>query len=214
MIYRSSDSKLMGTYEYDLWGKLISVKEANSGIDTNGILTKNPFRYRGYYYDNETGFYYLNARYYDPAVRRFISVDDISYLGADETVTGFNLFAYCGNNPINKNDPDGHFAVAATATASGSVLVGTWGIGASNIWNPVGWVAIGVAVVVTVAVVGYAVYDSVKAEKQESDPYARPGQKKQGRERKNKARQKDNWEPRSNPKPPKKHTPGRDHRKY
>ena len=90
-VYRSSDSRLIGTYEYDLWGRPISVKEASSGIDTNGILKKNPFRYRGYYYDNETGFYYLNARYYDPAVRRFISADDVSYLGADETVTGFNL---------------------------------------------------------------------------------------------------------------------------
>jgi len=64
---RSSDSVLIGTYEYDLWGRPVSVKEATAGIDINGILTKNPFRYRGYYYDEETGFYYLNARYHDSA---------------------------------------------------------------------------------------------------------------------------------------------------
>ena len=66
-IYNSSNSALVGSYEYDLWGKLISVTPASSSSDPKGILTKNPFRYRGYYYDNETGYYYLNARYHDSA---------------------------------------------------------------------------------------------------------------------------------------------------
>ena len=96
-IYRNSDSKLIGTYEYDLWGRPVSVKEAEKGIDRDGILTKNPLRYRGYYYDNETGFYYLNARYYDPEVRRFISADSL-LTGAGGSVQGHNLFAHCLNN--------------------------------------------------------------------------------------------------------------------
>ena len=78
-IYRSEDSSLVGTYDYDAWGQIISVKEAEEGSDEDGILTKNPFRYRGYYYDQETGYYYLNFRYYDPSVRRFISPDDGLY---------------------------------------------------------------------------------------------------------------------------------------
>ena len=96
---------------YDLWGKLISVTPASSSSDPKGILTKNPFRYRGYYYDNETGYYYLNARYYDPQVRRFISADDMAYLGADGTITGYNLFVYCVNNPINRTDSEGNVSI-------------------------------------------------------------------------------------------------------
>ncbi|MDE6016241.1 MAG: DNRLRE domain-containing protein [Acetatifactor sp.] len=107
-IYRNSDSKLIGTYEYDLWGRLVSETEVTKGIDTDGILAKNPFRYRGYYYDTETGFYNLSARYYDPEIRRFISPDDmIASVGT--SVQGHNLFAYCFNNPVNMADPSGHW---------------------------------------------------------------------------------------------------------
>ena len=67
----------------------------------------NPFRYRGYYYDTDTGFYYLNSRYYDPQVKRFINADDISYLGANGDMQGFNLYAYCSNNPVMYVDPSG-----------------------------------------------------------------------------------------------------------
>ena len=99
-VYRNSDSKPIDTYEYDLWGRPVSVTEAAKGIDTDGILTRNPFRYRGYYYDVETGFYYLNARYYDSEIRRFISADDMQYLGAGDKISGYNLFAYCNNNLV------------------------------------------------------------------------------------------------------------------
>ena len=60
----------------------------------------NPLRYRGYVYDQETKLYYLQSRYYNPAICRFISADSISYLGADGTPVSYNLFAYCRNNPI------------------------------------------------------------------------------------------------------------------
>ncbi len=130
-IYRNSDSALIGTYEYDLWGRPVSVTEATKGIDTNGILAKNPFRYRGYYYDTETGFYNLSARYYDPEVRRFISADDmIASVGT--SVQGHNLFAYCFNNPVNMADPSGHWpreitagiATVAAIVAGAGLLVG------------------------------------------------------------------------------------------
>jgi len=111
-VYRSSDSKLIGTYEYDLWGKPISIKEATQGIDTDGILTKNPLRYRSYRYDAETGFYHLKSRYYDPNIRRFISADTVAVLTVETTSPGFkNLFAYCENNPIIMEDSTGQAGV-------------------------------------------------------------------------------------------------------
>lgn len=73
----------------------------------NNIGHVNPFRYRGYYFDVETDLYYLNSRYYDPELGRFINADDISYLDP-ESLNGLNLFAYCGNNPISYVDPDGN----------------------------------------------------------------------------------------------------------
>ena len=67
----------------------------------------NPFRYRGYYYDEDTNLYYLNSRYYSPEWRRFISPDDTAYLDP-ESVNGLNLYCYCGNDPVNYADPSGH----------------------------------------------------------------------------------------------------------
>ena len=93
---------LVAKYTYDSWGKLISIKDSNDvdkTTDENFIGYVNPVRYRGYYYDSETGLYYLNARYYDPEVGRFIN--------ADETLAGgFNLFEYCLNNPVNLIDEE------------------------------------------------------------------------------------------------------------
>ncbi len=109
-VYRSSDSKLIGTYEYDLWGRTVSVTEATAGIDTDGILSKNPLRYRGYYFDSETGFYYLQSRYYDAGVRRFISADSL-IASVGSSVQGHNLFAYCFNNPINMMDETGYWPI-------------------------------------------------------------------------------------------------------
>ena len=66
----------------------------------------NPLRYRGYYYDNETGYYYLQSRYYDPELGRFISADDFSYIDASEKFS-INAYAYCANNPLIYTDPTG-----------------------------------------------------------------------------------------------------------
>ena len=72
------------------------------------VALKNPFRYRSYYYDTETGLYYLNSRYYDPEIGRFINIDDISVINDyKDTLNGLNLFAYCINNPIMFTDESG-----------------------------------------------------------------------------------------------------------
>ena len=90
------------TYTYDTWGKLVDM-DYDTGYDTLGA--DNPFRYRGYYYDDETGLYYLNQRYYNPEWGRFINADD--YTGQRSALLAHNLFAYCRNNPVVKLDSSG-----------------------------------------------------------------------------------------------------------
>ena len=90
-------------YKYDAWGN----HEAEVAEEEYAVLAeKNPFRYRSYYYDEENGLYYLQTRYYDPEVGRFISQDDVSYLAPD-SINGLNLYAYCSNNPVMATDPTG-----------------------------------------------------------------------------------------------------------
>ncbi len=69
------------------------------------MASTNPLRYRGYYYDTETGFYYLQSRYYDPLMHRFINPD--SYAGTGQGILGYNMFTYCGNNPVRRVDCTG-----------------------------------------------------------------------------------------------------------
>jgi RHS repeat-associated protein len=101
-IYDSSGNSVY-QYGYDSWGKIVS----QTGPKTE-IGTLNPFRYRGYYYDTETGLYYLNSRYYDPEVGRFINAD--SLIDSGHTLLGHNMFAYCNNNPVNSIDSTGYWA--------------------------------------------------------------------------------------------------------
>ena len=91
----------MVEYTYDSWGKLLST--TGSLAETFG--TEQPFRYRGYVYDEETGFYYLQSRYYNPELGRFISAD--VYLSTGQGVLGHNAYAYCLNNPISCQDGAG-----------------------------------------------------------------------------------------------------------
>ena len=89
-------------YKYDSWGKPIGV----TGTLANTLGVNQPFRYRGYVYDTETGWYYLQSRYYDPSIGRFVSAD--VYLSTGQGVLGHNAFAYCANNPIIKKDSTGY----------------------------------------------------------------------------------------------------------
>ena len=91
-------------YSYDAWGNCTIVS------DYNGYGARNPFRYRGYYFDTDLNMYYLMTRYYDPQTGRFINADTIEYLDP-KTINGLNLYAYCGDNPIMYVDPTGHFLI-------------------------------------------------------------------------------------------------------
>ena len=98
----AATGKIIAKYLYDAWGKCVSVENA----DGYTIGTANPFRYCGYYYDNDTGLYYLQSRYYDPAIGRFINADAFASTDTKDLL-GTNMFAYCENNPVNMVDPNG-----------------------------------------------------------------------------------------------------------
>ena len=133
----NTQGSIVATYTYDAWGNIIS------STDTSGVSigTKNPFRYRGYYYDTETGLYYLNSRYYDPQVGRFLNADGLVSTG--QGLLGSNMFAYCENNPIIGYDPTGAInwkgfwtgvaitaigiGIIASAIATGGTSLVAWG---------------------------------------------------------------------------------------
>ncbi|MDL2328054.1 RHS repeat-associated core domain-containing protein, partial [Ruminococcaceae bacterium OttesenSCG-928-A11] len=122
-LYNSSNSTLVGTYSYDAWGRILATTKASASSDPNDILTKNPFRYRGYYYDTETSWYYLQSRYYDPAVRRFISSDDASVMAVEQGhINQYNLYSYCLNNPVNMTDGGGYLPSWTKFLIGGIVL--------------------------------------------------------------------------------------------
>ena len=101
-IFNASGTQI-AKYSYDAWGN-----QKVTTYSSNNFSGYNPIRYRGYYFDAESGFYFLNARYYNPTWRRFISPDDTAYLDPD-TPSGLNLYAYCDNNPVMGYDPNGTF---------------------------------------------------------------------------------------------------------
>ena len=96
----------MAAYYYDEWGKLLGIETAADSEEQMEIAHANPIRYRGYYYDNETGYYYLQSRYYDPSICRFINADSFSYIN-NYSEFSKNAYAYCKNNPIMYVDADG-----------------------------------------------------------------------------------------------------------
>ena len=94
------------TYTYDEWG---SVKRVICGRDEEKLANSNPIRYRGYYYDTETGYYYLQSRYYDPSICRFINSDNPEIAKISKgIIAGANSFAYCNNDPVNYVDVFGY----------------------------------------------------------------------------------------------------------
>ncbi len=103
-----------------LRGGLPPQRNAIPSTSTSHVGNVNPFRYRGYYYDSETGLYYLNSRYYDPEVGRFISVD--GYVSTGQGLLSNNMFAYCNNNPVMYKDSSGQFLISALVV--GGLIVG------------------------------------------------------------------------------------------
>ena len=125
MAIANSAGTIYARYEYDAYGRVVSVTDGNGNdvsSQPNHIANVNPIRYRGYYYDTESGLYYLKSRYYDPVTCRFINAD--GYISTGQGLLSTNMFAYCENNPVNKFDPTGNFAL--TATLGGIAL---WKIG-------------------------------------------------------------------------------------
>ena len=98
---------LLARYIYDTWGSTLSVIDSNGKAITDPlhIANINPIRYRGYYYDAETGLYYLQSRYYDTVTKRYINPDGYVFTGQD--MQSGNMFAYCGNQPVNRFDNTG-----------------------------------------------------------------------------------------------------------
>ena len=106
-----STGTLFATYDYDAWGKLLSIRDASGNLitDSDSFAIINPIRYRGYYYDTESGLYYLQSRHYDPETGRFISSDEpllIPYLPIIGSIS--NLFVYCNNCPVILSDRSGY----------------------------------------------------------------------------------------------------------
>ena len=103
----NASGEVVVEYSYDPWGNILAV----TGSLASTLGSDNPFRYRGYYYDTESCFYYLNSRYYDAKVGRYLNAD--GYVSTGQGILGNNMFAYCGNNPVNNCDPSGQFFISA-----------------------------------------------------------------------------------------------------
>lgn len=154
-----ANKNLVAEYKYDAWGNHRIYSGAGLDITenttyNNSVAKVNPFRYRGYYYDAETGLYYLNSRYYDPVIGRFINADDVAYIQPD-VLNGSNLYAYCCNNPVMYSDPMGEFAISLTLLGliiGATIGATTGGIIAYNVaknkgatgWELFGWTLLGI----------------------------------------------------------------------
>ena len=153
-IYTETGKKI-GSYTYDAWGNILrSVQISTGGRAANQV---NPFRYRGYYYDTETGLYYLQSRYYNPQWGRFLNAD--GYVSTGTGLLGYNMYAYCNNNPVNRIDPTGRFSwlilaavllftpVGGTALQIATSTISYAGMAITSIWdkdvradmNSIGW---------------------------------------------------------------------------
>ena len=138
-----SNGNIVVEYVYDAWGNhaVLDVNGADIASATH-IGNLNPFRYRGYYYDTETGLYFLKTRYYDPEVGRFISPDSLKYLEPTYN-NGLNLYAYCLNNPVRYSDPTGcsivlQFIISLLAYA-GYAVVSIWDETVRHDMNSINW---------------------------------------------------------------------------
>ncbi len=137
---------VVATYNYDAWGKVITA--------TGDMAAINPIRYRGYYYDAETELYYLQSRYYDAVVGRFLNADDVMYLRLYESSCALNLFGYCCNNSVNMYDPNGRWVLALGIEGQAAFVVGIYAGFALNIdgnWNVSFTYSIGFAIITNVA---------------------------------------------------------------
>ena len=151
MAVESATGSTVAQYAYDAWGNIIAMM---------GTLAElNPLRYRGHVYDQETGFYYVSSRYYDPEIGRFINADN-QIVGVGGEVLGYNMFAYCMNNPVNMSDPSGSWPkwatklVAAVAVVAVVAVVAAVTVATAGAGTAIAAVAVGAA---KGAAIGFAV---------------------------------------------------------
>ena len=134
----NTEGDLQCKYNYDAWGnhrvgnaRNELIYDSATGVIATGyenhIAILNPIRYRGYYYDTETQLFYCNSRYYSPEICRFISPDSIEYLDP-QSIDGLNLYAYCGNDPVNKCDLSGNFAISTFLIGLAVTSLVSWGL--------------------------------------------------------------------------------------
>ncbi len=166
-----NDGELIISYTYNAWGECKTT--VHSSVPT--AVANNPYRYRGYYYDVDLGIYYLQSRYYDAKTCRFISAD--GYASTGQGLLGYNMYAYCGNNPLNRIDQAGQFwseifgFAKATVTEIGRIMgvispayAGCGIIAIADGALPNGdIVAITGAALLTVSAIGYGIYLTTKA---------------------------------------------------
>ena len=114
---RKADGTLYARYVYDSWGNTVKILDANGNTvtDPDYLSVQNPIRYRGYYWDSESGLYYLQSRYYDPVTGRFVNGD--SQLNTDN-ISGYNMFVYCYNNPVVLSDSEGNRPIVGAGPIS------------------------------------------------------------------------------------------------
>ena len=113
----------------------------NVSANAAHVANANPFRYRGYYHDDEIGMYYLQSRYYDPVVGRFVNGDDALILATSKSIISYNLFSYCNNDSINEKDNSG-YALNDYIHAIGiqiSVTIGGIPLGFEFLWSTKTW---------------------------------------------------------------------------
>ena len=157
-----SSGAVVVKYTYDAWGNCrVLNPDGTENTEPTFVGNRNPFRYRGYYFDTETGLYFLKTRYYDPAIGRFMTLDDFAYLDPNH-VNGLNLYAYCNNNPVMGYDPDGTMDWDAfwkhafgTLMIVGLIAIVATGIGALGV--AVGSVLIGAGMGFATSVLGQGI---------------------------------------------------------
>ena len=119
-------------YSYDAWGACTVVSDSSNC----NIATVNPYRYRGYYYDTETKLYYIQTRYYDPAVGRFINADYMYFWDIDKSSFATNQFHYCNNDPINNVDRNGKLIGKIIARAVVGAMYGALTVSYTHLTLP------------------------------------------------------------------------------
>ncbi|MDY6057912.1 MAG: RHS repeat-associated core domain-containing protein, partial [Candidatus Onthovivens sp.] len=133
-----NNGNIVISYRYDPYGKVIMTTKANNA-------PINHFLYKGYYYDDETDFYYLLSRYYYPEICGWISPDLIDYLD-HQSIIGLNLYTYCNNDPVNNYDPTGHIAISLIVGLVVSFAIGATASAISQYvqYGNVNWLQAGV----------------------------------------------------------------------